>query len=330
MTTLRRLAPVLAVLLLAPVCAEFSSGYLPSTGKPLELLGELLFFAPLYGGAALLVRETTVRLGGGWPTRVLLAAAFGLAMPGLIDLSLFTTVRDDVEGWQQIFTPTYVDALGTSLGAVTTWTMGHVVLSICGPIAVVETLTGRADVVRERWLRIPGLVVAVLAFAAVAAAVNDSQRGSYVIEVSTTQLVVVSRLVLGLIALGVVWARALPTRTRGSGRLRPWSAAGLVLGGAVITFAGDASATSWGFLVGCWVVLALAAGALLRAGMRPDWSIRHTGLLAVGALASRALTAFASPAPEGVSDVGKLGQNVGFTLVVALLLVLVARRRARS
>jgi MYXO-CTERM domain-containing protein len=121
MTSPRRWILVLGALLLAPVCAEFSSGYLPSTGKPLELLNELVIFAPLYGGALLLIRETVVRLGGGWPSRVLLSLAFGIAMPGLIDLSLFTTVRTDVDGWDQIFTPTYVDALGTSLGAATSF-----------------------------------------------------------------------------------------------------------------------------------------------------------------------------------------------------------------
>lgn len=330
MTTLRRLAPVLAVLLLAPVCAEFSSGYLPSTGKPLELLGELLFFAPLYGGAVLLVRETTARLGGGWPTRVLLAAAFGLAMPGLIDLSLFTPVRDDVVGWQEIFTPTYVDAFGTSLGAATTWTMGHVVLSVCAPLAVVEALTGRPDVVRERWLRWPGLVATVVTFLAVAYAVNDSQRSTYAINVSTTQLVVVALVVFGVVAAGIVWARRRPTWVRGVSRLRPWPAVGLVLLGAVVTFAGDASASSWAYLVACWVVLLAAAVVLLRLGQRPTWSIRHTGMLAVGALCSRALTAFGSPAPDGVSDGGKLGQNVGFALVVAALLWFVARRRTRA
>src|ERR1700712_38725 len=192
MTSPRRWILVLGVLLLAPVAAEFTSGYLPSTGNPLALLGELVVFSPLYGGALLLIRETVVRLGGGWPSRLLLALAFGIAMPGLVDLSLFTTVREDVEGWDQIFTPTYVDALGTSVGAATTWAMGHVILSIGAPLAIVEGLSGRPGVGRERWLRLPGLLLTLVAFGTAVGVVNDYQRSSYTIEVSATQLVTLS------------------------------------------------------------------------------------------------------------------------------------------
>lgn len=323
----RRWVLVLGALLLAPVCAEFSSGYLPSTGNPLALVGQLVVFSPLYGGALLLIRETVVRLGGGWPSRLLLAAAFGIAMPGLVDLSLFTTVRDDVAGWDQIFTPTYVDALGTSLGAATTWATGHVILSIGAPLAIVEGLSGRPDVARERWLRLPGLVLTAVAFVAAVVVVNVFQRHSYVIEVSRTQVAVVSLLVAALVAVGVAWAQRWPSRPGSAGSLRVLRAVRLVLGGVVVTFAGDAAATSWGFLVACWVVLLLAAPVLLRSGRRSGWSLRHAALFAVGALVSRAATSFANPPPDGVTESAKLAQNAVFAVVVLLLLVAVSRRR---
>lgn len=95
----RRRTGILAVLLLAPVSAELLQAYLGDLGGPVSLIFVVLFFAPLYGGAALLIREISVRTGRGWRGRLLLAAAFGVAMPTVIDLSLFTPHRDDVDDW---------------------------------------------------------------------------------------------------------------------------------------------------------------------------------------------------------------------------------------
>lgn len=53
------------------------------------LLGYLGIFIPLYGTVAVLIREITRRTGRGWPTILLLGAAFGLIQAGLIDQSLF-------------------------------------------------------------------------------------------------------------------------------------------------------------------------------------------------------------------------------------------------
>ena len=120
MTSPRIWPAVLVLVVLAPVCAEYSSGYLPNTGNPVALVGGLVVFAPLYGGAALLVREAAVRTGHGWAGVLLLAAAFGVVQAAMIDLSLFTTQRDDISGWDSIVGPTWVDPLD-SAGAAITW-----------------------------------------------------------------------------------------------------------------------------------------------------------------------------------------------------------------
>src|SRR5699024_2238394 len=80
---------LLCVFLGAPLAAEYLQAYLPFTGDPWASLIGVAFFAPLYGGAALLIRELAVRCGLGWTGTLLLAAAFGLAMPGLVDLAMF-------------------------------------------------------------------------------------------------------------------------------------------------------------------------------------------------------------------------------------------------
>jgi hypothetical protein len=49
----------------------------------------VLVLAPMYGGGALLIREVARRAGRGWPTMLLLAVAYGVLQPGLLDQSLF-------------------------------------------------------------------------------------------------------------------------------------------------------------------------------------------------------------------------------------------------
>lgn len=61
---LRRLrvpAPVILVLLLAPVTAEYLIGYDDTTGNAAALVFGVFFFAPLYGAPAVLIREVTRR-----------------------------------------------------------------------------------------------------------------------------------------------------------------------------------------------------------------------------------------------------------------------------
>lgn len=318
--------PALSVLLLAPMCAEYSSGYLESTGKPWELLFGLLFFAPLYGGAALLIRAARLRLGGGWPTRLLLAAAFGLAMTGLIDLSLFTRDRSDVAEWAQITGPTWVDSLGMSVGAGASWTLGHMVLSIAVPLAIVEALApGRSEI---PWMRPGSLAVTAVGFLAIAVFVRGDQQGEYGASPHLWQQGLVAAMVLALIAAGVAWARW-GSRRAMPGERPPPHAATLLGIGFIVMLTADLLFLSWAVLVLGVLILSGAAWYLVRAGRSTRWSVRQSATLAVGALASRAALAFTNPPPEGVELLAKLVQNSVFAAVVILLGWLVIRRRPR-
>ena len=75
---------------IAPWMAEMSWGGIPFT----DAIIVVLFLGPMYGGAALLIREVTRRTGRGWPTILLLAAAFGVLQAALVDQSLFSPVYD--------------------------------------------------------------------------------------------------------------------------------------------------------------------------------------------------------------------------------------------
>src|SRR6185295_20013559 len=66
-----RIVGVIALLLAAPVFAELLQSYLPNTDAALDVLLAVVFLAPLYGGAALLIREVALRTGRGWRDRLL-------------------------------------------------------------------------------------------------------------------------------------------------------------------------------------------------------------------------------------------------------------------
>ena len=151
----RRLAAVVALMVLAPWSAECAWGGFTVADFP----AVILFLGPMYGGAAVLIRETARRTGGGWPTIVLLAAAFGVFQAGLVDQSLFNP--DFLADTQFAKTETTAGAtripgLHVSIEQVLIFVGNHIALSVCAPIAITESILapGRRQV---RWLRRPGL-----------------------------------------------------------------------------------------------------------------------------------------------------------------------------
>lgn len=103
------------LLVLSPISAEYLIGYGDSTGRPLALLTGLLILAPLYGTVAVLIREVTRRTDRGWPTILLLSAAFGVIQAGLIDQTLFDNQVDaDGPDWAASAVLIFSDAAADS------------------------------------------------------------------------------------------------------------------------------------------------------------------------------------------------------------------------
>lgn len=148
MTTLRRITPALALLIIAPLIAEFLLG-----DFNVRQIGFVAVFVPVYGAGALLVREVTRRTRRGWPTMLLLALAYALILEGAINQTLF---NPNYAG-QRLLDYGFIPALGTSLN----WTVYvltlHVVWSVGSSVALAEGLAGARW--REPWLRLPGLLV---------------------------------------------------------------------------------------------------------------------------------------------------------------------------
>lgn len=89
----------------------------------------VLFLGPVYGGAAVLIREVVRRTGGGWPATALLAAAFGVVQAGLVDQSLFNRqFFDDTQFAEEgrAAVATLVPGIGVSAGQVVDFIGNHV------------------------------------------------------------------------------------------------------------------------------------------------------------------------------------------------------------
>lgn len=149
---LHRLLPAVGLVLLAPLTGEFLLGNIS-----IRDIAALPYLAPLYGGGALLIREIARRTGRGWPTILVLGAAYGLLQAGLIDRSLFNR---NYEGLS--LTAAYIPPLGVSAYYGLAFVVGHAVWSISVPIMLTEALTPRRRSVP--WLGPVGVGVAAVLY----------------------------------------------------------------------------------------------------------------------------------------------------------------------
>jgi hypothetical protein len=152
--TKRQLLAAVGLFFLAPLVGEFLLGNLPITW-----LWALISLAPLYGGGALLIRETARRLRLGWPSIVILGLTYAVIEEAFITQSLFNPNYVGL----RLLDYGYISSLG--IGAW--WTVFvlaiHTVWSTSVPIALVEGMTPAAR--RTPWLGPVGLVITVLIFA---------------------------------------------------------------------------------------------------------------------------------------------------------------------
>ncbi|MFE6306420.1 hypothetical protein [Nocardiopsis sp. NPDC057823] len=342
--TLLRLPPVLGLLLLAPVCAEYLYGYDDSTGDPRELLGGLFLFAPLYGGAAVLIREVVRRTGRGWPAVLLLGAAFGVVQAGLVDLSLFNPSYRGIPYWEDMFSSSLLPAPGVNPNLALVFTAGHAVWSVTVPIAVVESLAPRTAA--RPWLGWFGLAVVAAGFAAAAVLVLRWSVETEGFVPSAGQAVGAAAAALALGAAAFLWRG--PARPDPRPAPPPWAVGGTVLAalglpGAVAHLLravglGEGpwriADSSW-FLIG-WpgfaVNLAVLGGLavlLARWSARAGWGPRHVLAAAGGALLANVFTAFLARPIGDVAAAAKYTHNT-VALLGSLAVLALGFRRLRK
>jgi hypothetical protein len=319
-TRSRNIRGVLLILVLAPMTAEYLIGYDDTIGNPAALVFGVLFFAPLYGAPAVLIREVARRRGLGWPTILLLATAFGLIEAGLIDQSLFDPDYREIPYWQDMRLPTYLPWLGTSAYMTLTFVAGHVFGSIAAPIALAESWwPARRD---EPWLGPAGLGLMVVLWAAGAWFILQDQLGRASFRVSVGQ---VAGTVVVILALAVA---ALTRRLHFSTSSRspaPWVVA---LVSAVLLTVRSVVPTGW------WGTLAAVAAIviwLVLMGLwsrRAGWGGKHVLAAVVGDLLSIGGPAFAITPLGDVPLAAKLATNI--VLLALVLGVALAGYRAEQ
>ena len=137
----RRLIAALSLFLLSPLIAEYLLGSLP-----MSMIAILPVIAAMYGSGALLIREIAKRTGGGWPTIILLATAYGLIEEGLVDQSLFNPNYLHL----RLLDFGYIPALSIGLPWLIFVISIHVIWSISVPIGLTETLYPKVR--NDAWL----------------------------------------------------------------------------------------------------------------------------------------------------------------------------------
>ncbi|MCW2876525.1 MAG: hypothetical protein JWQ95_625, partial [Sphaerisporangium sp.] len=248
----------------------------------------------------------------GWPTILLLSAAFGLVQAGLIDQSLFhLEFAADDPAWATEQPATPIPGLRIDARNLLNFVGGHMIWSFAAPIAVVEScVPRRAD---RPWLGRVGLSVMVVLYLGAAAIIFSESNSP--LGATPAQMIGTSAAVLAL----AVAAFAIPRRSAPvPGRVPPpW----LIGCGAAAVLAGHQQ------LPGTWAgaamdVLALGVlGALLLFWSgRTRWGRKHVLTVAGAALVVNAVTSFWVEPLGNPSYAAKYAANTVMTLGVLALL----------
>jgi hypothetical protein len=302
---LRRIAPALGLFFLAPLVAEYLLGNIA-----VSAIAGMLVLAPMYGGGALLIREAARRTGRGWPAIILLASAYGVLQPGLLDQSLFDP---SFEGYD-FQSAARIPALGISAHWALTFVAGHAIWSISLPIAIVETLV--PDRQTTPWLGNLGVTVTGVVFLLGAGMILADHQQRFL--ASAPQLAGATAVILALI--GAAFAiRPRPRPRRDRRPPNPWLVGVVALVTSNLFFARP---ETWlGVAIGV-ALLAVMTVAITRWSRRADWAATHRLALAGGTLSAYAWAGFLLLYLEGAATAANLiGQTVLVLGAVALLLV---------
>ena len=323
------IAPVLGLFFLAPLTAEYLIGYLSMTFAEMHM--GLLLLAPLYGGAAIIIRESARRTGRGWPTIILLSLAFAVFQAGLIDHSLFDPSYQVTDSWYDMPNPTYIPALGISYLDALYFILGHVIWSISAPIAIIETFVSRSRTVP--WLDNLGLAIISIEYILASSilcwgiAIDDQ------FFPSTLQMAGTAIVVMALIALAFsvrleersIVARRLPKAwVVGTAAFMLLSLPNIIETACEMLGIPSMFMIDWpGFIINILTVGLLAA-LTWRWSQSRDWSASHTLSLAGGALLTRVWIAFLLVPFDEAMFYDELVQRTVFLLGVVMLLLLAA------
>jgi hypothetical protein len=312
------ISAAIALVFTAPLVAEFLLGNLP-----LKMLGALIVLAPMYGGAALLIREVVRRTGRGWPSILLLGVAYTLIEEGFATQSLFNP--DYLKMHMHLLDHAWIPAL--HIGAW--WTLFmfnlHTFWSVSVSIALVEALVpARAE---QPWLgRLGDSIVAVLFLAGFAAGTAITLKGDRFVS-SPMQFVCAGVACLAFMVAAFLLPRRRPRIAAGA-TPSPWiaGAVALLLGLGVLF---TPVVWNWGAVA---AILGIDLAFLLFVRVlskRIAWTALHTFSLGAGGALAYGLHAFIGRPVFGAGFAARVG-NAIFLAAALAVIATGARRTARS
>ena len=313
---MKRLLPAIGLFFMAPLVAEFLLGDLP-----INLLGALVVLAPMYGGAALLIREVVRRTGGSPWNILVLGVAYAIFEEAFTTQTLFNPNYLHLN--LQLLQHAYVPALGIGIW----WTMFvltlHAVWSISVSVALVEALV--PDRAAQPWLGAAGLsLTAALFVLGCAASTAITLKGDHFLA-SRAQFVSAGLLCVGVIAASFYLPRWSRDITKAGIAPSPWLAgsAALIAGSIFLVVP---AGLGWG-AVGVYVLLDLAMIVLVTRWSRAaDWGGLHRLAIAGGAALAYAWHAFVQNPAVGKSGMVDRVGNVVFAAALIAVLAIAARR----
>jgi hypothetical protein len=302
----QRVAPAIGLLVLSPLVAEYLLGNISVSSLPWGLL----FLAPMYGGAALLIREIVRRTGRGWESILLLAIAYGWFQAGILDQSLFNPsyIGQDFQSIAPI------PGLGMSAYWAQIFITGHAVWSISVPIALIEAFVPQRST--TPWLGNMGLILTTFIFVFGCWIIFDDHQRTEQFMLSPTQLAFTATIILALIGGAFMVGRhprplvrkAVPQAwqvgvvaflTASLFILRPENWAGVAFGFALII--------GVGVLIHQWA-------------KREGWNAMHRLALAGGALLTYAWVGFVATPLVGAEGMIKVIGNIVLAVGAMVLL----------
>lgn len=273
---MRGVAAAASLFFLTPLVAEYLLGDIPLTN-----VGALVALGPMYGGGAILIRETLRRTKRGWPSFVLLALAYAVMEEALVSQSLF----DPHYLGLHLLAYGYLPALGTAFPWVV-YVLGiHVIWSMAVPIGLTEALFAGDEA--EPWLGKIGLgvTVALLLFGATAAAVFTRHSGPY--RDSAAQIACALAVIALLIVAAFRVPRVASTPSSSPAPIALVGGACFLLGSAFLLLYGRGASLGWPWPLTVWALL-LAGGLMILlfwwATRQRTWNARTAWAAATGGM----------------------------------------------